>query len=254
MKSHRWLLCLSALLLVSAHAAEFTPVYRVPGWQAPPGSVKDWADRCTDFTVNGWGFKDPDNAVKLIGLFSDPAIYLEFAQRSLDPESYARIVDTLLDPATAKNYLEWSDPVIYAKWTAAMMDPTFYLKVMRPMLDPGTYLRWMVAPMDPRWWSVGMQTMNPGVWMKWALAPVNPKVMAPLAKAADPNTGLKWSQAAADPANYRYWAFFPAVTSGQAAIPGTDAAPASPFGWFLPYGLPPTGAGSKAAEEPAKAP
>jgi hypothetical protein len=139
---------------------------------------------------------------------------MEFARRMEDPESYARVVSLMMDPATAKNYLEWSDPAIYAKWLQALVDPNFYTAVMRPVIDPTTYLRWMALPVDQRAWSVGLNTMNPMVWMKWMTAGLNPKIISPFFKAADPSTSARWLQAAADPANIRVWAGFAPIQNG----------------------------------------
>lgn len=264
MKRQGWLLCLPALFAASVQAADPAPAQpaaqqapaqapakaQAPGWQPAPENVSAWADRCTDFTVNSWGFKDPKNTIQLIGMFSDPAIFLEFAQRTLNPESYARIAGTLLDPATASNYLEWTDPVIYTRWSAALMDPNFYTQAMQPMLDPATYMRWASASMDPRWWGVGVQAMNPGTWMNWAMAPLNPKVMAPVMKAADLNNTLKWSQAMADPANYRFLNVLSGALPGQAAPAGTSLF--NPSSLFQMSSLPPTAAGQVSAPSPAR--
>jgi hypothetical protein len=42
----------------------------------------------------------------------------------------------MLDPATAKNYLEWSDPAIFTKWSQALADPDFYTATLKPLSDP----------------------------------------------------------------------------------------------------------------------
>ncbi|MGA7180714.1 MAG: hypothetical protein WBX11_14165 [Thiobacillaceae bacterium] len=82
MKQAASILIGSILLTTSAWAAApepgrpGPPVDKSPGWQPAPTSVGGWADRCTDFTINSWGFKDPKNFVRLIELYSNPAIYL----------------------------------------------------------------------------------------------------------------------------------------------------------------------------------
>ncbi len=153
---HQALILATAVLLASpVFAAETEPaptqsVRPSPGWQTAPGNVGEWADRCTDPTVNGWGFKDPKNFPKLVKLFSDPAIYLEFAKRMLDPVSCSRIVGQMLDPATAKNYLEWTDPAIFTKWSQALADSDFYTATLKPLSDPATLMRWATLPIDQR--------------------------------------------------------------------------------------------------------
>jgi len=83
-------------------------------------------------------------------LFSEPAIYLEFAKRMLDPVSCSRIVGQMLDPATAKNYLEWTDPAIFTKWSQALADSDFYTATLKPLSDPATLMRWATLPIDQR--------------------------------------------------------------------------------------------------------
>ncbi len=105
----------------------------MPGWQPASGDTEAWTDRCSDFTVNGWGFnKDPKNFVKLVNLFSDPAIYLEFAGRMQDPEAYARVAKLMLDPGTAQNYLEWGNPIVYGRWMQASGDPDKAIALLMP--------------------------------------------------------------------------------------------------------------------------
>ncbi len=218
----------TATSAVAAIQPEQAPVAdKSPGWQPAPANVTEWADRCTDSTVNGWGFKDPKNFVRLMETFSDPAIFLEFARRMEDPESYARIASRMLDPATAKNYLEWTDPVIFAKWSLALGDPNFYTATLRPLLDPSTYLRWLALPVDQRTWSVALNMLNPAVWLKWSTAPVNPKVLEPLVKAADVNNTLRWLQTAGDPANYKTWNVYLPQNGQVGVIPSTYPAPGS---------------------------
>lgn len=233
MKPSAWMFSTSLFLAASAHAAtadQLSQDNKPPGWQPAPTTISEWADRCTDTTVNGWGFKDPKNFVKLAELFSDPAIYLEFAKRMQDPESYARIAGRMLDPATLKNYLEWSDPVIYARWSQAFTDPNFLAAAMRPLTDVSTYMRWLALPTDQRAWSVGANMLNPGMWLKWMTAGASPKVLETLAKAEDPNTAAKWLRVASDPDNFklaRVWALPP-----PSPLPGVNFPPFNPGAWY----------------------
>jgi hypothetical protein len=211
MKWHALMIVSATILSATAafgavpEAQPESPNRQPPGWQPPPTAVGEWADRCTDFTVNSWGFKDPKNFVRLIELFSDPAIYLEFANRMQDPESYARSASSLLEPEAVKNYLEWSDPTIYTKWLQATLDPNFYTAALRPFLDMGTYMRWMILPSDPRVWSTGVNMANPAMWLKWLAAPLNPKVLEPLVKLTDVNNGARWLAALGEPTNFNVW-------------------------------------------------
>ena len=198
-----------SLAICCAHPAYATapedavvPDHKSPGWQPPPAAVGDWADRCSDFTVNSWSFKDPKNFALWLNTFTEPAIYMEFGERMQEPRNWSKMLGTLVDPGTAKNYLEWSDPAIYAKWAGAAANPAFYTSVMMPFLDPGKYMRWMMAPLNPRAWAMATNMMNPALWTKWATAPADPQILAPLAKAGDPNNLTRWTQVLNDPRSY----------------------------------------------------
>ena len=167
-----------------------------------PSKLQRWADRCTNFTTNGWAFKAPERFLTWLDVFSDPGIWLEFARRGLDPQTYVRTADSFLDPATVRNYLEWSDPAIYDRWGAALAGPQFITAVNATLFDPGRFMRWMMLPLDPGPWNIMLTAMNPETWVKWLSAPMDPATQAFLAKAADPNTLNAWLGALADPGNY----------------------------------------------------
>ncbi len=209
LKSTLFTACLlSTTLAQAADVPEGSP-------SKPTPSVSRWADRCTDFTSNGWAFKSPRNFLPWLEVFSDPAIWLEFARRGLDPQSYVRSLSSLLDPATPKNYLEWGDPAIYEQWAKAAVEPDFYTAVNAIVFDPGRYLRWAALPLDPRAWNLLGTALSPETWGKWLAAPVHRDTQALIAKALDPETALKWSEALANPQNY------PALKGIKVATPTT---------------------------------
>jgi len=194
-------LALFPLLVNSAHADQ-------PGAAAQPSaeatssnSTQRFADRCTDFTTNGWAFKSPRNFLTWLDAFADPAIYLEFANRSLDPQSYVRTLSSMLDPGTPKNHLEWTNPEIYNQWVQAAAEPEYYNAVATILFDPGRLTRWVMLPLDERAWSVVGTALNPTTLLKWFNAPFDPKTQALLAKAANPETGRLWLEALGDPKN-----------------------------------------------------
>ena len=168
----------------------------------PSPTVTRWADRCTDFTTNGWGFKSPRNFLQWLEVFSDPAIWLEFGRRGLEPQTYVRTLSSLLDPGTPRNYLEWGDPAIYEQWAKASVEPDFYTAVNAIVFEPSRYLRWAQLPVDPRAWKLLGTALSPETWGKWLAAPVHPDTQALITKALDPQTALKWSEALANPQNY----------------------------------------------------
>jgi hypothetical protein len=171
----------------------------------PGNATQRFADRCTDFTTNGWAFKAPRNFLQWLDAFTDPAIYLEFAQRGMDPQSYVRTLSSLLDPGTPKNYLEWSNPEIYNQWAQATAEPEYYTAVNSILFDPGRLMRWVMLPLDERAWNVVGTALNPNTWLNWLNAPNDPRTQALFAKAADPETSRRWLEALVDPNNTPWW-------------------------------------------------
>jgi hypothetical protein len=188
----------------------------------PPATATRWADRCTNFTTNGWAFKGPRNFLQWLDVFSDPGIYLEFARRGLDPKYLVGSLDSLLDPGTPKNYLEWTNPEIYTKWAAAAAEPDFYTAVNSILFDPGRMMRWVMLPLDGKTWELAGTAINPATWLKWMNAPLDPETQGLFAKAANPETARLWLEALGDPKNTP-WFFGPATPYGAqpAALPGS---------------------------------
>ena len=185
-------------------------------------STQRLADRCTDFTSNGWSFKAPRNFLKWLDAFTDPGIYFEFANRSLDPQSYVRTLSSLIDPGTPKNYLEWSNPEIYEQWAQAASDEQFYGAVTNILFDTSRIMRWVMLPIDGRAWGVLGNAANPDTWLKWLKAPVDPKTQELLAKAANPETARVWFEALGDPANT------PWLNAPFSDMPAAEPAPETP--------------------------
>lgn len=201
------------LLINTAHAS--SPDIP-PQPQSGPSSdaTLNMADRCTDFTTNGWAFKAPRNFLKWLDVFSDPGIYLEFARRSLDPQSYVRTFSSMLDPGTPRNYLEWSNPEIYTQWAQAAAEPEYYTAVNSILFDPGRLMRWIMLPIDERAWKVVGTAFDPNTLLKWLTAPNDPKTQALLAKAANPETARLWLEALTDPKNTP-WLNLPSTPYGE---------------------------------------
>lgn len=205
MKSNVLVMGLALLASAPWAAADVSNDASTASSQATPGpspQVQRWADRCTDFTTNGWAFKAPANFLPWLDVFSDPGIWLEFARRGLDPQTYVRTANSLLEPAMVKNYLEWTDPIIYEKWANALAEPQFVTAVNTTLFDPGKFMRWVMLPLDPKPWNILLTAANPETWGKWLSAPFDPRTQALFNKAADPNTLLQLIQAWEDPNNY----------------------------------------------------
>jgi hypothetical protein len=171
--------------------------------EAAPASATAtrWADRCTNFTTNGWAFKAPRNFLQWLDVFSDPGVHQEFARRSLDPQYLLASLDSLLDPGTPRNYLEWSNPDLYVQWARAAADPEFYTAVNGIVFDPGRLMRWIMLPVDGKTWELAGTVINPATWMKWLNTPNAPEAQSLFAKAVDPGTARRWLEALGDPNN-----------------------------------------------------
>ena len=233
MKNNYLLLSAWSLSISVAHAAPpealpDTPPAQLQRAPETDSSTQRFADRCTDFTTNGWAFKAPRNFLKWLDAFTDPAIYIEFADRSLDPQSYVRTLSSMLDPGTPRNHLEWSNPEIYNQWAKSAAQPEFYTAINATLFDPGRMMRWVMLPLDGRAWSVAGKAINPETWLKWLNAPADPKTQELLAKAANPETARLWLEALVDPKNTP-WFNIPATsyTAQPVAQPMPAAKPAA---------------------------
>jgi hypothetical protein len=223
------LLALAIPLLMAANVQANEVPASAPEQAAQPATtVTRWADRCTNFTTNGWAFKAPRNFLQWLEVFSDPGIYLEFARRGMDPQSYVATLSSLLDPGTPRNYLEWTNPEIYNQWGQSAADPGFYTAVNSILFDPGRMMRWIMLPIDGQAWSLLGTTLTPTTWAKWLNAPLDPKTQELFAKAANPETAQRWLEALGDPKNVP-WLIAPTTPYGAqpARLPGVDYKPAS---------------------------
>ena len=183
------------------------------------------ADRCSDFTTNGWGFKAPNNFLIWLDIFSDPSIWLEYAQRGLDPQTYVRTGNSLLEPAAVRNHLEWTDPMIYSKWLGASSTSDFYTKVSAILFEPERLMRWAMLPVEPRAWNILFGAANPETWMKWINAPADPRTQAFLNRAANPDTWAALIRELQDPKNYP--GAYASLAASRAVSRSSNAAAAS---------------------------
>ena len=187
--------------LGGAHAA--TPAAEfAPAAAAPSARVLGMADRCTDFTTNGWAFKSPRNFLQWLDVFSVPDIYLEFARRAMDPRQGVRTLNSLLEPGTPRNYLEWTNPEIYTEWLRALFEPEFQQAVGGILFDPDRLMRWVALPTDPRPWELLATALDPITLGNWLTAPNEPEAQALFEKAADPATLERWTREFSEPDNY----------------------------------------------------
>lgn len=223
MKPRTTLLALISFTLMTAGAgADESPAPAAEQAASPSAAVTRWADRCTNFTTNGWAFKAPRNFLQWLDVFSDPGVHQEFARRSLDPQYLVASLDSLLDPGTPRNYLEWSNPDLYAQWARAAADPEFYTAVNGIVLDPGRLMRWIMLPLDGKTWELAGTAINPTTWAKWLNAPNDPKTQALFARASSPRTIRLWLEALGDPDSAPW--LYPAPAPQSAPTPAGSSA------------------------------
>lgn len=134
-----------------------------------PGAVRDervpvtpeeWLSRMIDPTRNGLILKHPKLFAEWLNAVTEPRFMTALATVALDPNSYPRTLNHLLDPAAARNWAEFIDPEIFMRWVAAGMDPELYRAVFQHMFNPDKYLRWATYPVNPR--GEAMASREPG--------------------------------------------------------------------------------------------
>jgi hypothetical protein len=59
------------------------------------------------------------------------------------------------------------------RWAMAPVDPRF-LGLMMQSINPAMYMKWMMAPLDPQWMRAGINTMNPAMYLGWMGSALNP--------------------------------------------------------------------------------
>jgi hypothetical protein len=51
--------------------------------------------------------------------------------------------------------------------------------MMMQGLNPNMYMKWMMAPLDPKLWQMGINTMNPNLYLSWLGTSMNPQTYGP---------------------------------------------------------------------------
>jgi outer membrane protein OmpA-like peptidoglycan-associated protein len=143
-----------------------------------PQSAEQWMNRMMDFTQNASAFKDPAAFAAWTNAMTDPAMATTMATHLMEPGNLLRAMTTMMQPGTTANYMQFLDPNIYLRWGGAMMNPMWYTQMAVNMADPGKMMRWMMLPMDPKVWRLGMQMMDPNLYMKWMMTPTDPRAMS----------------------------------------------------------------------------
>lgn len=151
-----------------------------------PATPEEWLSRMLDPTRNGLILKQPKRFAEWLDAVTEPRFMTALATVALDPNSYPKTFNRLLDPATARNWAGIVDPEVFLRWMAAGMDPALYQAVFQHMVDPKKYLR-------------------------WATYPGHPLLEAPRARAASPNERVEKDRASGETASAREaWLTLPA--------------------------------------------
>ncbi len=143
-----------------------------------PRTADQWVGRMTDFTQNASAFKDPAQFAAWTNAMTDPSMVAAMGMQMMEPGNMLRSMTTMMQPGTVNNYMQFMDPGVYMKWGGAMMNPMWYTQMATSMADPGKMMRWVMLPMDPKMWNMGMQAMNPNLYMKWMMTPTDPRAMS----------------------------------------------------------------------------
>lgn len=114
-----------------------------------PASPEEWLSRMLDPTRNGLILKQPKRFAEWLDAVTEPRFMTALATVALDPNSYPKTFNRLLDPATARNWAGIVDPEVFLRWMAAGMDPALYQAVFQHMFDPNKFLRWATYPGYP---------------------------------------------------------------------------------------------------------
>lgn len=143
-----------------------------------PRTADQWVGRMTDFTQNASAFKDPAQFAAWTNAITDPSMVAAMGMQMMEPGNMLRSMTTMAQPGAVNNYMQFMDPGVYMKWGGAMMNPMWYTQMATSMADPGKMMRWVMLPMDPKMWNMGMQAMNPNLYMKWMMTPTDPRAMS----------------------------------------------------------------------------
>ena len=107
-----------------------------------PATPEEWLARMIDPSRNGLVLKQPKYLAAWLDAVTEPRFMTALASVARDTATYPNTLNRLLDPATARHWVEFIDPEIFMRWVAAGMDPRLYQAVFQHMFDPSKHLRW----------------------------------------------------------------------------------------------------------------
>jgi outer membrane protein OmpA-like peptidoglycan-associated protein len=150
--------------------------FPMPATTPQAQNAQKWLERMSDFTQNASAFKDPKTFTQWYGAMTDPSMVGASMDMMMEPGSWIRMMQSMMQPAALQNYVGFLDPNVSARWVGGLMDPGFYLQNTWSTVDPAKMMRWMMLPMDPKFMQASINMMNPNTYMKWMMAPMDPRV------------------------------------------------------------------------------
>lgn len=181
------ILALLLSLLAPLGSAAAGPVQATP---------EAWLEQMLDGRRNGVAFKDPSAFAEWLDAITEPRFMSALATASLDPNTYPKALSDAMDPATARNWSEFTDPQLYLRWMLASTSPSFQQAIVSRLTDPAKMKRWVEFMNRPE--TVGPLLSrfagSPGAWLA---APMNGANYAPVARMLQPATPLAWFDAMA---------------------------------------------------------
>ncbi len=170
----------------AAPAAPFYPVAQpgttgmVTGADVAPEkrTAEQWLMHMADFTKNAQAFRDPAVFNAWLNAMTDASMVPALGNAMLEPGNWLYMMTSMMQPAAVTNYMQFLDPAVSARWAAASIDPMFYTKMAINLSDPGKMMRWVMLPLDPKLWTMGLKTLNPDLYLRFMMMPTDPRGMS----------------------------------------------------------------------------
>lgn len=165
---------------------------------------------------------DQDDFEKVRGhlkAFTDMEVMADYMA---DPAKFAQLMQTVYDPRTVHVMMKCAtEPVMWDTWLKGLTDFDKMFRVGMRFMNPAIYMNWMMAPMNPQFWTPMMGMMDPNLWARWSTAMMNPTFYQPFFAFADPNwytPRINWMM---NPQSFQ-------PVYGMFNIPAPAGAPAAP--------------------------
>lgn len=80
--------------------------------------------------ARGQALKDPQALVEWLDTVCEPRFMTAMATVALDPKTYPKALDKMVDPATAHSWAEFTDPLLYLRWVLSAGNPEFQRAIL----------------------------------------------------------------------------------------------------------------------------